>query len=164
MLFFGRQEDFRLRLALAHDALPNPASDRGEQSCCRSGRCCWSGPCQLAPADAPKIAAHLGVTVEALFADSLVVDETIDGSALRVMPRREQQGGGRFLSDDETYDVGPCAFLGADNACEIHAVKPAGGAHYKCWDAATHGEPPGCAWTEEQVKALGWDGDRWRDE
>lgn len=160
-----RSLDFHRRLQMVHDGLPPRAIDRGETSCCRSGRCCWTGSCELSPADVAPIAAHLGISPDALFRDYLVVDDRISEDGLRVMPRRAQQTGGHFLSDAETYDVdAACVFLTAANECRIHAVKPAGGAHYQCWNEDTHGSPPGCVWTEDQVRALGWDGDRWGDE
>lgn len=138
---FWRRDDSRRRLAMAHAALPESAAQRG---------------------DPPKIAAHLGTTEAALFAEYLVVDESDSGAALVVYPRRRQWNGGHYLTDAETYGVDtPCVFLG-DDGCQIHEVKPAGGVRYKCWDEATHGEPPGCEWTEEQVMALGWDGDRYQ--
>lgn len=161
MLWFVRQDDFRRRLQMAHDALSESAAAKGEDACCKSGRCCWSGPCRLAPGDETKIAVHLGVTVGELFAQYLVVDENRAGDALVVFPRRRQWEGGHYLSDDETYDADtPCVFLTDADGCQIHGAKPSGGAHYKCWDTSTHGEPPGCEWSEEQVMALGWNGDR----
>lgn len=162
---FWREDGFRRRLKMAHDALPKGASERGETSCCRSGRCCWTGPCELNPLDPPRIAAHLGITEADLFAQYLVVDERLHGPGLRVIPRRKQWPGGVFLTNEETFDADtPCVFLGDDNGCQNHDAKPTGGAFYKCWDPSTHGSPANTVWTEEQVLALDWDGNRWRDD
>lgn len=165
MIYLGQQGRFRRQLQMAHAALPPSAGQRGADACCHSGRCCWSGPCELSPSDPPKIAAHLGVTETDLFARYLVVDESRFRDGFRVIPRRRQWTAGRYLTNAETYDADtPCVFLGDGNACQIHDAKPAGGVFYKCWDPDTHGEPPGVEWSKEQVMALGWDGDEWPSE
>lgn len=163
MFNFFKQRDFVRRLRVAHDALPKSAQETGAKTCARSGRCCWSGPCELAPGDEQQLAAHLSLSVEDLFRSYLVVDYRRGSSygspdRLRVMPRRENQDGGAFLTSDQTYDVGACVFLAA-GCCSVHKVKPTGGRYYECWNPSTHGSPPGCDWTREQVEAIGWDGE-----
>lgn len=160
MFHFLKHDDFVRRIQQAHSKLPPNAEAEGKTECCRSGRCCWSGPCRLAPGDEVALAAHLGMTVQELFQKHLVVDSTEGGFV--VMPRRAEWEGGHYLTDDETYDANtPCVFLTPDG-CQVHDAKPTGGRYYKCWDNSTHKTtPPGCTWTREQVEALGWDGETW---
>ena len=148
---------YHRRLKVLQNEL-KPARERGKVGCCKSGFCCWQRPCELAPEDVPRIAAHLEVTPQALFEDWLVVDELANGLAL--LPRRRGQQGGRYLSADETWDISsPCVFLTSENLCEIHPVKPAGGRAFECWNPSTYTtHTPGTTWKSEDLKALGWDG------
>lgn len=148
---------------IAAKASPKRAMDSGAATCQRSGVCCWTRPCDLFPGDEQRIADHLGVAVPELFRSSLVVDNMQDGVGYRVLPRRGQQEGGRYLTSRETFDLDtPCVFLDVehDNACRIQPVKPQGGAQFVCTltDAEIKALPHP-TWTEEQLAALGWDGD-----
>ncbi len=135
-----------------------PARATGATSCQRSGLCCWQRPCELGPGDPERIAAHLGTSAAALFREYLVVDRFDLGLCL--LPRRTEQEGGRFLRDDETYDVDtPCVFLTAEHACRIHDVKPAGGRQFACWLPKTERAAlPRYTWTTADLETLGWDG------
>ena len=139
-------------------ANPKPAALTGATSCQRSGVCCWRRPCDLYPGDPERLAAYLGLTVEETFRRHLVVDYF--KGRLRVLPRRGQQTGGVYLSDDETYDIDtPCTFL-VDRACAVHDAKPTGGAAWHCgMSAAEQAALPEPEWTREAVMALGWDGE-----
>lgn len=144
---------------IERDAAPRPARTSGATGCQRSGVCCWRRPCDLHPGDdVPRLAAFLGLTPERLFADLLVVDAGVHGLALR--PRRGEQAGGRYLSDEATFDIDTsCVFLRADG-CSVHAAKPTGGAQWGCWmSAAEQAALPQPAWSREDLVALGWDGD-----
>jgi len=147
---------------IADNASPQRAKVSGAATCQQSGVCCWTRPCDLFPGDERRIAVHLGVTVHELFASSLVVDDIQDGNGYRLLPRRGQQDGGRYLTARETYDIDtPCVFLDVEhgNACKIHEVKPEGGRRFVC--TMTDAEIkalPSPKWTEEQLRGIGWDG------
>lgn len=155
MMYHLRERN--LRVLQAYEEAHPRALTQGKTECCRSGVCCWTRPCQLGHDDPERIATHLGITVAELFSKYLVVDEI--GLQLLLLPRRKEQEGGRYLSAAETFDCDtPCVFLGEDNACQIHDVKPVGGKHFKCWDPSTGQPPEGVEWTEEALIRLGWDG------
>jgi hypothetical protein len=125
--------------------------------------------CELSRQDVPRLASHLGITPPELFREYLVVDEYQGGLVLR--PRRTSQEGGRWLTADQSFETDPCIFIhenGEDSkprtVCEIHDVKPARAATGGCWDRE---ETPRLAvptWTEDELRALGWSGDRYEPE
>lgn len=134
-----------------------PASEQeGCTSCCRSGICCWRRPGALEESDVQPIADHLGLTPKELFAQFLVVDE-IRGQ-LKLLPRRKTQEGGRKLGWRETYAIdSPCVFLGENNECTIHDVKPSECREFKCWESQE--EKDVVAVIKEQfLLDLGWSG------
>lgn len=145
-------------------ANPQRAVDSGATNCQRSGVCCWQRPCDLFPGDAERMAALLKISPTEVFREYLIVDDLGDGSGLRLLPRREQQTGGRYLTVAETYDIDtPCVFLDVanGNACRVQAAKPHGGARFHCTMApAEIAALPPPRWTEEQLVAIGWDGER----
>lgn len=150
--------------AIRTNAKPQRATDSGSTGCQRSGVCCWTRPCDLHPGDEEKIATHLGTTTQELFREYLVVDDMDDGKGLRLLPRRGQQSGGRYLTAAETYDADTaCVFLDTanGNACKVHAVKPTGGARFVCTMSESEVMAfPAPGWTHEQLSALGWDGEK----
>ena len=151
-----KRDAFHRQLLQIADKHPT-AEMQGKSECCRSGVCCWRRPGCLEPADVPKIAAHLGLTENELFRQRLVVDEI--GGVTCLVPARQHQVGeftGRMLPNDETFSIkSPCTFLGPDNSCTIHEVKPHDCREFKCW---TGQYPEPCQFPEDQLKQLGWDG------
>ena len=129
-----------------------------KKRCCRSGLCCWRRACSLAPGDEVKLAEFLDLTVRELFHEYLVVDTDSD-EHLTVRPRRVEQMGGCYLTEDQTYDIDtPCIFLDTEknNACKVHKVKPTEGRLIGCW--MVEKDIPIPSWTRKQIIALGWNG------
>jgi Fe-S-cluster containining protein len=71
--------------------------------CTRCANCCKTMPPGFTAEDVSRIAAHLGLTPEALIAAHLEADPADRGLRTRVTP---------------------CPFLGADDRCTIYAVRP----------------------------------------
>src|SRR5262249_45998374 len=75
----------------------------GKIDCTRCASCCKTMPPAVSPEDAARIAAHLGLSVEAFTAEYLTVDE--------------EDGGQRIKA-------APCPFLGTDDRCTIYEIRP----------------------------------------
>lgn len=156
---------YRIRLnAVVERASPKPASLTGASSCQRSGVCCWRRPCDLFSGDVERLAAHLSLTPPEVFRQYLVVDMLTDSSGrstLRLLPRREHQVGGVFVTAAESWSIEtPCVFLVDGKACRVHDAKPTGGAAWSCsMSAAEVAAMPSPVWTREALTALGWDGE-----
>jgi hypothetical protein len=110
----------------------------------------------------PAIAELLNLTPKEVFEQYLVVDGNDPKFVLR--PRLQDQQGGQYLYDEETYDTGECA-LSKNSKCLIHNAKPLRAKQARCWDEPDGDEEcninklnPDAYWTEEQLKELGWDG------
>jgi Fe-S-cluster containining protein len=75
----------------------------GKIDCTRCANCCKTMPPAVSAEDAVRIAAHLGLSVEAFTREYLTVDE--------------EDGGQRIKA-------APCPFLGADDRCTIYEIRP----------------------------------------
>lgn len=151
---FALQDRFVRSLKVIEAKNPT-AKKQGKSECCRSGVCCWRRPGSLSKADVAPIAAKLGISEIELFKSLLVVDK-IKG-LLTLLPKRKHQKGGEMIGWQETYSLeSPCVFLGKDNACEVHEVKPKTCREYRCWEENRSAITE--EWKEADLKAMGWDG------
>lgn len=97
---------------------------RTECACTACTQCCKEQPGPLAPGDLEKIRAHLPhLTTEQFLAqfrssDGALIQLKVDG---KVVQRRQ-----RTIVPLYNRHRRACVFLGADDKCTIHAVKPAG--------------------------------------
>lgn len=75
--------------------------------------------------DIKRLAKHLGMSPKHVARTHLAITTAAGGVEVRMRRR------------DESDSLSPCAFLGEDFRCGVHAAKPAGGKEFKCWDAET---------------------------
>jgi Fe-S-cluster containining protein len=132
------------------------AQMQGLKECCKSGICCWRRPGEISEPDVTEIATALGITEQQFFQSYLVVDRIRHSLFLRL--RRANEQGGRMLNWRQTWAKNtPCVFLdqGNENACRIHAFKPAACRGYKCWEPSPN---PQVGQSQQYLRSLGWDG------
>lgn len=136
-----------------------PAHTRGASSCVRCGLCCWKRPPVLTRADLERLAAREGLTPAVFFARFCVVDDP--GDILGPVLRREHQAAGEYLSQRETYSIEtPCVYHDAAVGCRVHDIKPEQCQRCECWKPDDDSVPDVAAWKEEDLRALGWNGER----
>lgn len=106
-----------------------PCTFREGGGCKRCGVCCTICPGSLEKDDVPRIAEHLGITVQELVSKYLTLHD--NAGYLVPMPlRKGQTCGGLYLPSRETWHKEPCVFLiGTANACiecscSIYSVRP----------------------------------------
>ena len=133
------------------------AEATGQQSCCRSGVCCWRRPGELTSEDVKRLAAHFSITPQEFFATYCVVDDIAGKRCLVLRREHQSEYAGRFLPWDETYSIeSPCVFLDRqDHTCKVHDVKPECCQIFKCW-VGQNKEIFGMS--DDDLKWLGWDG------
>lgn len=130
------------------------AIEQKKNYCCNSGVCCWIRPCALNKEDLSRLAKYMDLTESQFFLEYCAVDEF--GSKTIIM-RRKHQSGGEFITADESYSIqSPCVMLTDENKCSIHAIKPEQGKSFKCWENHKDAKLP--EWSNDEIKALGWDG------
>lgn len=141
------------------------SADLNLDHCNQCTHCCWKRPGEFAgPANLAEAAALLEITPEAFFKEYCVVDD-IHGR-ITVVPRRVEQAdiAGTFIAASRTFDIDtPCVFLSTESKdCKLHAAKPQACAEFKCWKPDPSQEV--CGWSEDDIKALGWDGDKYPED
>ena len=128
--------------------------------CNQCMHCCWKRPGEWAgPENLAQTAALMNMAPEAFFKAYCVVDD-LHGE-ITVVPRRVEQAdvAGTMLTSERTFDFDtPCVFLDTEKKeCKVHAAKPQSCAVFKCWEPQQ--DQVVCGWTQDDIKALGWDGD-----
>jgi len=132
------------------------AQHLGKDTCQRCGRCCLQRPGTLSKTDVGVISAHLGLTAQEFFQQYCMVDY-MSGNVVLIL-RRHHQEGGDYISSLESWSLdSPCVFY-ENNGCQIHKVKPHQCYNTRCWDDTREKGNGHAAWTEEDLKSLGWDG------
>lgn len=158
---FLRQSEFNVALETLEKKL-GPTSRKAElDHCNQCGICCWRRPGEFAgPEDLAASAKLVNMDPPEFFRTFCVVDDL--HNKLTVVPRRSGQAdvAGTYLNSDRTYDIDtPCVFLNTDsNECRIHEAKPQACVEFKCWNPVKGAKVH--SWSEEDMKALGWDGNR----
>jgi Fe-S-cluster containining protein len=164
----------RVEYEAAADALRHklrPSSDRTPkpQHCSRCGYCCWLSPPRLTKADLTRAAEHESLTEAEFFARYCVVNEIppdFDKLAPQIRRANWRYLAGMYLPAVQSYDLdSPCVFLRRGKRCGLNAAKPAECAGFCCWVDGHNGYAKVYeAWTDAELRALGWDGckeDEW---
>jgi Fe-S-cluster containining protein len=111
------------------------AEEKGTAASCSCSECvdaCHKRPGMFAPGEASKAAEYLGVPLEQLFREKLVVEYWVGGfhekeddwdDVLGLTPAKTNQAPGIKASWSSAFELGTCAFL-ENGRCSIHAVKP----------------------------------------
>lgn len=164
-MFFGN-----LHLRMAYDSAREqymtdnpPAFKTGAKSCNRCALCCWTRPPRLSKYELHRLAERFGLTDAEFFQKRCVIDNPGTSNYCPVLIRTHQTDmAGHYLQTSETYSFdSPCSFLSrADgvHSCELQSDKPPECAGHECWNP-TDVDSKKYEWTDEELKALGWDGE-----
>jgi hypothetical protein len=114
---------------------------------CRSS--CENRPGWFAPGEATRAAQHLGLTLEQLFAEKLVIDwyEDLDGEEVEVLaPATERQTPGTRATEEDPRHPSRCRLLGAHGCLLPFELRPIECRSYYGCDPST--------WTDGRSRAL----------
>lgn len=132
-----------------------------ECSCSTCQKACTHKPGWFAPGEAEAVATHLGLTLEQLFKQHLMVDwhddvDGVSGDVFLLSPAVDDETPGEEFPGDPR---GRCVFY-KDGKCSIHAVKPKECREYVHGDSSTtvriRHEVIAAEWVEhqQQIKDL----------
>lgn len=156
---------FQMKLQAKMDTYPTSKME-GLDYCNSCGICCWRRPCSFTPEDLKRVSKHMGMTESEFFKKYLAIDSP-DGKKLYMIATRKDQEDllSKYIPSDRTFDIDtPCVFLDEkENHCKIHEVKPKEGKAFECWVEQKPYDDPEKYVTEEYLKALGWDGNKYWD-